>query len=54
MGLFEIIKTFEAKNQSNKIDLTDKSQNQEIELLSNRLYSESESLYDLRNLEKKQ
>lgn len=52
MGLFEIIKTFEAKNQSNKIDLTDKSQNQEIELLSNRLYSESESLYDLRNLEK--
>ncbi len=52
MKFSEIINTFEKRNESKKIDLTDRSQSQEIEVLANHLYSESNSVADLRELEK--
>jgi len=52
MKFSELIKTFENKNHSIEIDLTDKSQSSEIEMLANQLYSMSDSVEDLRNVEK--
>jgi len=52
MKFSELIKTFETQNYSTEIDLTDKFQNREIENLANQLFSESDSLEELRDLEK--
>lgn len=52
MELLEIINTFEDKNHLKKIDLTDEFQNQEIETLAKKLYSEAASIDELRLAEK--
>ncbi len=51
MEFIEILNAFEPKNHSAEIDLTDESQNKDVEFLANQLYSKSVSPEDLRNLE---
>ncbi len=52
MNLAEIIKSFEQKNQSQKLDLTDELQNEKVEELANRLFLKANSLEELRKIEK--
>ncbi len=52
MNLLDKINIFETEHHSEEIDLTDKFQSREIELFADELYSESDSLEALRNIEK--